>query len=345
MNTNNLFLMGAGFDRALFGPDIPLNSEVIGRLKKTFDYAPWTAHLEKYPTDDIERSLTYLDLEVKSPRANSPMNDHLSLRWFIEQEIARYFSDFQMSSSILNQEWTKFFAAKVLGTNDVIVNLNYTCLLEGLLDASRVWTPHGGYSQFIDNGVLGVSSGSIPKNETIKNIIVYKIHGSTHFHLSNVAGKPQETIISFKINESLFPVSGRNINFGPGVPDRGRYVIAPSFIKFWHIQVGGMMVEALKRITSAQNLVILGCGMRLEDNFLFLMLTNFLHTGPPGGKIIVIDPNPDQVIKNIRDYSSWIWDGVEKQLVIIKRGIDLQGMQELEEKLTSRFSRRAPEAL
>ena len=342
--TNNLFLLGAGFDRALYGPDIPLNGQVIPWLKNKFEYAPWTAHLARYQTTDIERSLTYLDLEVTAPPANTSENDRLTLRRWIEQTIARFFTDFRITPEIASKDWALTFAKAVLDKNDAIVNLNYTPLLEGLLDTAGVWTPHGGYSRFIENGVLEATSGPVRQNSLLKNIIVYKIHGSTHFHLSSVNENHEETAIGFSFNDSIFPRSGKHTNFGPGVPDLGRYVIAPSFIKTWHIQIAGMMNEVLERVNMAKNIIILGCGMRPEDNFLFLMFANFLRAANPGGKIIVVDPNASQVVKNIRTYSNWLWDGISQQVVKIEKELDLESVEQLHDQLAATKSEEGPNA-
>jgi len=82
------------------------------------------------------------------------------LRKQVNDWIAEYFRQFSFKDDYLESEpWLLTFANKVLSHGDAIVSINYSCCLEGLLDHEKVWSPHGGYSQFVQNSVCTLADG------------------------------------------------------------------------------------------------------------------------------------------------------------------------------------------
>ncbi|MDO9528217.1 MAG: hypothetical protein Q7J27_03565, partial [Syntrophales bacterium] len=94
-------------------------------------------------------------------------------------------------------------------SNDAIVNLNYDCSLEGILDNYEVWSPNKGYAR-IEN----FFEDSLPENS--KNIRIYKIHGSENFVQSTFLDNPNQTNIGFFVNEPIYPRSGKFKHLGGG---------------------------------------------------------------------------------------------------------------------------------
>jgi len=338
----NLFLIGAGFDKAATGGKAPLNRELLGKLKQFGEI--WISGvqdliecLRRYPTDDIEKCMTFLDMQIKNKRARGDGDIDLRLQKWLRRALARYFQqqDFCFQRSCLQDApWLGTFAEKSFSADDMIVNLNYSCFFEGLLDRFEMWSPLGGYSQSIlelvyaDEDKSRLSVQDLPKkNEGLQNLIVYKIHGSANF-----VEKGAE--IAAEVSSGFFPSisiacyasdpSGRS--YWQGGPP---YVIAPSFVKIPHVQIGQMMVEVLDRVREARNFVVIGCSLRPEDGFLWLMLTQFFeHWRGRGcrGKIIVVDKDAKGVSERVRSYfqavhESALSDGILKPLGCVEDSV------------------------
>jgi hypothetical protein len=313
INSNTVFLFGAGFTKAVF-PSAPLNKEllntVISNGGKTL-----AKYKEKYRTDDIEKLLTHFDLEVIERK------ELQKERSLIHAEISSYFSTYRISA--FKEDLPVFletFAKSILRINDTIISLNYDCFLEGVLDHYDVWSPNGGYAR-----VVNPLADSIPQNP--KNIKLYKIHGSENFVESSVIGKNRnQTDINYNIDGSIYPKSGAHSHLGGGIIKPGPYIIAPSFIKTPHSQITAMMLELLDIVKVARCLVIIGCGMRLEDSFLWLMLTRFLNIFTDyRKKLIIVDPSAERIWTRVSNY--WVGDicGFADVLIIpcgIESGIE-----------------------
>jgi hypothetical protein len=293
-NPETIYLLGAGFTKAFF-PAAPLNKDLLEAIignggNKIAEYR------DKYQTDDIEQLLTQLDLNAIS---NKQLRKD---RTTIEGEISTFFTKFRFSEfedSI--PEWFKNFAHKTLKENDAIVSLNYDCFLEGALDNLGEWSPNEGYAR-----VRTFPTNSIPDN--IKHIKIYKIHGSENFVESSVIGKnSSQTAIGFNINEAIYPRSGANSHLCGGAKDPRPYIIAPSFVKIPHVDIAAMMLELLDISQTAKNLIIVGCGMRPEDSFLWLLLTRFLNKILEKRKrFIILSPSADEIWRRVSKY--WVGD-------------------------------------
>lgn len=290
--SKTIFLLGSGFTKAAF-PAAPINSELVAAIVEHFQKK---TQIQRYAehfgdSNDIEEILTRLDLDAaKNDKAAAD-------RKLIDEELASYFRCFRFTETVLiGNSWLVDFATEVLGKNDSIITLNYDCLLEGLLDHAGVWTPNGGYY-----GVDNVLTEAIPNPI---GITVYKIHGSEHFRISSFFDKPEQSAIAYEFDETIFPRSAVSSHFGGGI-NSGPYVIAPSFVKFPHRQIAMMMLRVLEVAQQAENLVIVGCGLRREDSFLWLLVTRFLLRKSQK-ELIIVDPNAAEIEQRVHQY--WAGD-------------------------------------
>jgi len=293
---NTIFLLGAGFTKAVY-LNAPLNNKLLNVLIN--NNCPVLAKYRKkyasigYYTDDIEKLLTFMDLSDDE----TAKKDRLA----INEEIANYFKQYRFSN--YNKEtpqWLTTFANQILKNNDAIISLNYDCCLEGYLDSCSIWSPKGGYAC-----VSSPPPGSTLSNP--KSIKIFKIHGSENFVESDAdLGARGQTAIGYEINESIFPVSGANSHLGGGADNPKTYIIAPSFVKIPHLDIATMMIETLKIAETAKNFVIIGCGMRPEDSFLWLLVTTFLNNSDTHKQLILLDPNAETTKCDLSKY--WFGD-------------------------------------
>lgn len=259
---NNFYLVGAGFTKALC-PNSPLNTQVIkcvtASRKGNCAVANYASQYET--PNDIEQLLTRLDLDIakrQAPGRGEVRINLQSVRHQIEIELAEYFEQFrygQQQDALSRNPWFEVFARQVLRPNDVIAILNYDCLLEGLLDKLSIWSPAAGaYGRAISHSLSTIGEDDPPNSA---NIRILKLHGSEHFKYNADGGHPTgpQTTIMFKIDETIYPRSGRNRCFGDGVPEfrRGVSLIAPSFVKFftWELQI--QMLEAISLSALVEN--------------------------------------------------------------------------------------------
>lgn len=294
---NNLFLIGAGFTKAVF-PNAPLNKDLFPIICKNAPSITTTLkkhYKELNKTNDIEILLTRLDLGIHIPKAKR-QTDLKTVRKTIEQQLAEYFQQFRFGNNkdkLKETEWLELLAKEVFADNDILINLNYDCSLEGLLDYHKVWSPNGGYA-----GIRN-PPWDVPSNP--KNIRIFKLHGSEHFIEAGGYPNKEKTEISFPVDESIYPRSGKNRFFQYGLNDLGRrpYIIAPSFVKVPHQDIELMMIKALKVAASVKNVIVIGCSLRQEDSFLWLLLTSFLNQPINKRKLVIIDPYAEKIKSKI----------------------------------------------
>lgn len=294
-NVNNMYLIGAGFDRAVFGDEAPLNNEVLDRLEHQNNFSDQlkasidSYRLKGYSKNDVEMYLTWLDIKVIGGS-----RDAEKIRKEITKKIANYFLRYNFGKDSeddkqtkepkykYNFDWCKKFAKQVLKENDIIVNLNYTTFLEGLLDYHNVWNPKGGYSN-ICNWIID-DDKNLKENEEIKNIIIYKIHGGVIFTTAKTFNRQGEEIIDSDkqdlevgVEKHIFPNTCKKIGW---IADSQKpYIIPPSYIKIPHKDIRKIIVEAIEKAKSAKKLIIIGCGLRDEDYMLKLILQPFFSVG------------------------------------------------------------------
>ncbi|UCF15501.1 MAG: hypothetical protein JSW59_19040 [Phycisphaerales bacterium] len=172
--TNNLFPIGAGFTKAVF-PDAPLNKDILGILCQGAAGTTLKKYHREYKTNNIEVLLTRLDSDILHSQATR-QNALQTIRKTIEQQLAEYFVRYRFKSEILDKaNWLKEFV-DLFRPDDAIVSLDCDCLLEGVLDYCKIWSPKGGYAVLNSNPLLG---SEFPQNE--KNIRIFKLHGPEHF--------------------------------------------------------------------------------------------------------------------------------------------------------------------
>lgn len=319
---NNMFLIGAGFTKAVF-PNAPLNPDLLSSVIDDNPKSLLKKYQIRYRTDDIEILLTYMDLETVELQSERLKQD----RQGINKEIAEYFQRFRAGlpknkKGLKNMCWLKQLANGVFTDHDVIVNLNYDCFLEGLLDYHKVWCPSTGYGA-VEVDVPGTSLQNLLNP---KNILTYKIHGSENFQTCSVDLKDvNPKRISLVVNEEIYPQSGKNRHLG--VVQGKAYIIAPSFVKTFYPQIQLMMIGALQAAAMAKNFVIIGCGLRPEDSFLWLLLAAFLYR-PANGELIIVDP----CAKGIKDKICEHYHDTNKLISPICRNLECS-VDELIEKL------------
>lgn len=292
--SKNIYLIGAGFTKAVY-PQAPLNKNLLeaaissGAKKLSF-------YQKKYRTDDIERLLTIADLDgLTDEQIRKDRKE-------IESELSTFFSNYRFSALNSNiPSWLATFSVDILKEKDSVVSLNYDCSLEGVLDFLGVWTPRGGYAR-----ISALNINSILPNP--KNIIIHKIHGSENFVESFTVGKnTKQTAIGFNINKSIYPKSGANLQIGGGSNKPRHYIIAPSFVKAPHVDIAAMMLDLLDVASKATCFSIIGCGMRPEDSFLWLLLTRFLNVSQNNRKkLVILGPSSNDIWDRISSF--WVGD-------------------------------------
>jgi len=93
----NLFLIGSGFTKALL-PDAPLNSDLLPRLCENRANTGCREVLDSYKINDIEISLTKLDIDKASNRDKA--DDLKSLRNRVENELAKSSNNYLMLKTL-----------------------------------------------------------------------------------------------------------------------------------------------------------------------------------------------------------------------------------------------------
>jgi hypothetical protein len=262
MAISNVFIIGAGFTKAVF-PTAPLNDDFLSQVVGPEpDSSPLGQVWSKYGLSNIEILLTRLDLDLVTGKSEFDADD----RNTISAQLADFVSRFRFKHDV---EWLRPLT-QIISDNDVIISLNYDCFLEGFLDFHSAWSPKGGY-HIITSAPW---DDSLPDNQ--RNIRILKIHGSESFRRSAFFRKPNSLTVGLEINEALFPRSGKNVHFGCS-PDDGAYVIAPSFTKQFNVELQCLLLDSTRFARAAKNLIIIGCGLRPEDNYLWLVLTSFMQ--------------------------------------------------------------------
>jgi len=125
---SNLFIIGAGFTRAVF-PTAPLNNDLLCQIVGSKDNSTLGRVWVEYGSTeiDIEMLLTRFDLDLMTKTSCFSKAD----RDAIGGEIAEFVKRFRFQKDV---EWLHPFLQTILD-NDVIISLNYDCFLEGFLDS------------------------------------------------------------------------------------------------------------------------------------------------------------------------------------------------------------------
>ncbi|MBN2468031.1 MAG: hypothetical protein JXD19_07765 [Deltaproteobacteria bacterium] len=284
--TSKLFIIGSGFTNATTCGAAPLNKDVMRLIHQT-EPATWDDLAARYTTEDIEVALTKLDLDIMGTSRNTEL---VVLRRKVDSSLSDFFRQFRYNEEMLKKSpWLLDFVQGAFANDDTAVSLNYDCLLEGLLDRCKLWSPHEGYGR-----TRPVKS--VPAELNPSPVTVLKIHGSENFHRNAVPGSQTEKGFSFTTDESIFPVSGEGRFFCHPGKDSEEAIIAPSFVKVFPSALLCLMQEALHAAVKAKTLVLIGCGLRREDTFLYLLLWHFLEGSK---RIFILDPYASDLSKRI----------------------------------------------
>ena len=289
-----VFIIGAGFTRAIFS-DAPLNAELLPRLAKRPNASASCKLIRRYDISDIEIALTRLDADIALGG-----HEHLrELRQEVEEEIVEYFDSnvFNATSERVDSlPWLCQFLDKIVLEGDVALSLNYDCFFEGALDYRGKWTPNGGYGPLKHTLIND-------RREPTSPIEVLKIHGSTSFRIAKDLGDNNIRVVNLAINKKYFPRSGKYRHFGFGGDDAQTYLIAPSYVKRPTYEISRLMLRSGEAVAQADTLIVIGCGLRPEDMFLYVLLTAFTDgCSLTERKIIVLDPKAEDLVFNIKTY-------------------------------------------
>jgi len=78
-------------------------------------------------------------------------------------------------------------------------------------------------------------------------------------------------------------------------------------VKIPHVDIAAMMLDLLDIATKAKRLAIIGCGMRPEDSFLWLLTTRFLNVSQNDRKtLVILGPSSGEIWERISNY--WVGD-------------------------------------
>ena len=292
-----VFIIGAGFTKAIF-EHAPLNAQLLPTLAKRPNASASCKLIQRYDITDIEIALTRVDADIALCNTSGDPKDYLSeLRHEVEQEIVAYFDSDVFSATserVDSLTWLCQFLDDVVSDGDVALGLNYDCFFEGALDCRKKWTPNGGY---------GPLKHMLTVSDTRSPVEVLKIHGSTSFRIATDLGNDKIQRVNLAINEKYFPRSGNYRNFDFGGDDARTYLIAPSYVKRPTFEISRLMLRSAEVVAQADTLIIIGCGLRPEDMFLYLLLTAFTDgCSPTERKIVVLDPEAEHLIFKIKSY-------------------------------------------
>jgi hypothetical protein len=311
----NTFIVGAGFTKAVL-PDAPLNGNLLDVLARQSSHSAAAVLRRRYMTADIEIALTRLDSDIAAPKTSGGggVEADQRLRRKIETELGKYFTSFVASEDLLDRSpWFVQFIQRAFSSGDVVISLNYDCLLEGALDCCGKWSPKGGYGSPFDQPLVRDDEFSTSP------ITVLKIHGSASFVIAPYLDRREANAVNFTFDEHFFPRSAKNTHFQFGGGTGRAYLIAPSFVKVSTVEITYLMLDALEASSTATNLVIIGSALRPEDAFLTVILTNFLRQPTwRTRKIFIIDPVASTLSSRLQTF--WGVD-VSAQIVPMETGL------------------------
>lgn len=261
---NQIYLLGAGFTRAVAGEKAPLTHE----LMSTLDISNFPEIHEYYEKafPDIEQFLSILDLQVLHFRQiNRSFSDHFNnIREHIVQQIIN-----QVDINVLNIKNLNDYPLlkKFISTipkNSHILSLNYDCILDqGLYLADR-WSPFGGYC-------YTTFPHTTNKNDLKDKILLLKLHGSCNFR---DAEEGQE-YFNIEINNRIFPKIHTYLHTRNSDLNDKPHILVMSYIKQFHNGIMSLWREAISFLRKAEKLVVVGCSLREEDTFLRFSLYHF----------------------------------------------------------------------
>jgi len=251
---DRMFILGAGFSRAIRGSEVPLRRDLFKSLKIPDEFK------NKYGTDDIEIFLTELDREIFRLKNGDPKKkEYKDLKKNIQQQIINIFGDLAGINKY-NDVAKKF--GEILKCNDIIITFNYDIFLEQYLcENLKIWSPFGGYGPIVRSEV---PSNHEDENKQLKNIIIIKPHGSINFIEAEVIGEDEHTWIGLEIKQNIFP--SLYCNFGYGLGQGRPALMLPSYFQqSFPIQYLKLYHLAEELIEKAKKIIIIGYSLPPED--------------------------------------------------------------------------------
>jgi len=276
---NQVYLLGAGFTRAVMGDAAPLTDELMARLDISTLPEIQNEYEETYP--DIEQFLSMLDLRViRWCRKNKSLADHLNQ---IRDDIVSQIFDCVDVTRLRVDNLGKYQILKQfvesVPSRARILTLNYDCVLDQGLYLSRRWSPRGGYD-------CPPFPASGEENDCKEQILLLKLHGSCNFR-ERMEGDPYFKI---ELTGEIFPGMASNINSG-GTPR----LLVMSYIKIFDNGIFQLWRKAISYLKDAEKLTIVGCSLREEDTFLRYALYCFgMRDGCKKFQVEIVDKGDDR---------------------------------------------------
>ena len=143
---NQVYLIGAGFTRAVIGEKAPLTHEIMPKLNIS-KFPEICDDFEKaFP--DIEQFLSILDLKyLHFQQINKSFADHINV---IRQNIIQQVVELVDINNLNIEKLEKYSLLKRFVTSipnkSYLLTLNYDCVLDQSLYLSNRWSPIGGYN-------------------------------------------------------------------------------------------------------------------------------------------------------------------------------------------------------
>jgi len=261
---NQVFLIGAGFTRAIMGQKAPLADEIMPQLIIS-DFPEIIEDYEKtFP--DIEQFITALDLRcLRFARTNLSLAERLDrARDNVVEQIVKMVDVGALSVDSLDNfsDLKKFI--EIVPSKSMILTLNYDCVLDQGLWLSNRWHPGGGYY-----------TSSFPcsddENKKKDDILLLKLHGSCNYRNSPDYRKYPK----IEISDKIFLNISSQINTRDSNLDDGAHVLVMSYLKIYHNGIMQLWRKAIESFKETDKLVIIGCSLREEDTFLKFALYHF----------------------------------------------------------------------
>ena len=264
---NQIFLIGAGFTRAVMGDKASLTNEIMPKL----NLARFPEIIEDYEKTfpDIEQFITQLDLKcLRFVKTNILLSDKINrIRDDIVEQIVRMFDMDALSVDNLDKFPVLKKFIKIVPAHSTILTLNYDCVLDQGLYLSKRWDPSDGYYvKALFPGEVGAE-----ENKKLDNILLLKLHGSCNFRDST--GNPE--LFNIELNNKIFPGFHTQSNGRRTSLDKGAHVLVMSYIKTYWKGIMKLWRKACESLTNADKLTIIGCSLREEDTFLNYALYHF----------------------------------------------------------------------
>ena len=269
-NMKCVYLLGAGFTRAVYGEKVPLTDEIMSKIDLS-QFSVLSLQEKQLP---IEQLITLLDLKCLDPKQNKEsIKTYNEIRQYITEKIIELF-DYNNLSIDKSQNYSSLqqFIDRV-PSQSTILSLNYDCILDQGLYQSGRWHPSAGY---------GFSAFFDKEEKNPDKIILLKLHGSCNFR-NNKGSKRFPTI---EISGSIFPNIGLNLNTRNSPCVLESHIIVMSYVKKFHNGIMYLWREAIKALYNAERLIIIGCALREEDTFLRFALYHF-GTNPKTDKFFI----------------------------------------------------------